>query len=41
MDNLVVAFQVLKEHKFFCKNSKCEIWLRSVAFLVTLCEVWV
>ena len=28
-----VVLQVLKEHKIFSKYSKCEFWLRSIAFL--------
>ena len=32
MDNLRVVLQVLKEKQFFSKYSKCEFWLRSVAF---------
>ena len=32
MDYLRVVLQVLKEHQLFTKYSKCEFWLRSVAF---------
>ena len=33
MNHLRVVLQVLKEHQLFSKYSKCEFWLRSVAFL--------
>ena len=33
MDHLRVVLQVLKEYKLFAKYSKCEFWLRLVAFL--------
>ena len=33
MGHLRVVLQVLKEHQHFSKYSKCEFWLRSVAFL--------
>ena len=36
MDNLRVVLHLLKEHQFFAKYSKCELWLRSV---VLLCHV--
>ena len=32
MDHLQVVLQVLKENQLFSKYSKCEFWLRSVAF---------
>ena len=32
MDYLRVVLQVLKENQLFAKYSKCEFWLRSVAF---------
>ena len=32
MDHLEVVLKVLKEHQLFAKYSKCEFWLRSVAF---------
>ena len=34
MDHLIVVVHVLKENQFFAKYSKCEFWLKSVAFLV-------
>ncbi|WMV55077.1 hypothetical protein MTR67_048462 [Solanum verrucosum] len=33
MDHLRIVLQVLKDHQFTSKFSKCEVWLRSVAFL--------
>ncbi|WMV13718.1 hypothetical protein MTR67_007103 [Solanum verrucosum] len=33
MDHLRIVLQVLKEHQLYAKFSKCEVWLRSVAFL--------
>ena len=33
MDHLRIVFQVLKDNQFFAKFSKCEFWLKSVAFL--------
>ena len=33
MDHLRVVLQVLKENQISAKYSKCEFWLRSVAFL--------
>ncbi|WMV59549.1 hypothetical protein MTR67_052934 [Solanum verrucosum] len=33
MDHLRVVLQVLKDNQFYAKFSKCEFWLRSVAFL--------
>ena len=33
MYHLRVVLQVLKENQLFCKYSKSEFWLRSVAFL--------
>ena len=33
MNHFRVVLQVLKEHQLFAKYSKCEFWLRSVAFL--------
>ncbi|KAH0697960.1 hypothetical protein KY289_015442 [Solanum tuberosum] len=33
MDHLRIVLQVLKDHQLFTKFSKCEFWLRSVAFL--------
>ena len=33
MGHLKVVLQVLKEHQLFSKYSKCEFWLRLVAFL--------
>ena len=33
MGHLRVVLQVLKEHQLFAKYSKCEFWLRSLAFL--------
>ena len=33
MRHLRIVLQVLKDNKFFAKLSKCEFWLRSVAFL--------
>ena len=33
MNHLTVVLQVLKEHQLFSKYSKCEFWLRSVAFV--------
>ena len=32
MDHLRVVLQVLKENQLFSNYSKCEFWLRSVAF---------
>ncbi|KAH0652933.1 hypothetical protein KY289_030611 [Solanum tuberosum] len=32
-DHLRIVLQVLKDHQLFAKFSKCEFWLRSVAFL--------
>ena len=32
-DQLRVVLQVLKEHQIFAKYSKCDLWLRLVAFL--------
>ena len=32
MDHLRLVLQVLTEHQLFAKYSKCEFWLRSVAF---------
>ncbi|KAH0784257.1 hypothetical protein KY290_003855 [Solanum tuberosum] len=34
MDHLRIVLQVLKDHQLYAKFSKCEFWLRSVAFLV-------
>ena len=33
MNHLTVVLQVLKENQLFSKYSKCEFWLKSVAFL--------
>ena len=33
MTHLRVVLQVLKENQYFANYSKCEFWLRSVAFL--------
>ena len=33
MDHLKVVLQGLKENKIFAKYSKCECWLRSMAFV--------
>ena len=33
MGHLTVVLKVLKKHQLFCKYSKCEFWLRQVAFL--------
>ena len=32
-DHLRTVLQTLTDHKLFAKFSKCEFWLRSVAFL--------
>ena len=32
-DHLRTVLQTLRDHKLFAKFSKCEFWLRSVAFL--------
>ena len=32
-DYLQTVLQTLRDHKLFVKFSKCEFWLRSVAFL--------
>ena len=34
MGHLRVILQVLKEYQLFSKYHKCELWFRSVAFLV-------
>lgn len=34
MSHLRIVRQILKDNNFFAKFSKCELWLRSVAFLV-------
>ena len=31
--NLILALQVLRQHKLYAKFSKCELWLRSVTFI--------
>lgn len=31
-----VVLQVLKEHQLFTKYSKCEFWLGSVAFIISI-----
>ena len=33
MNHLRIVLQVLKDHQLYAKFSKCEFWLRSVAFL--------
>ncbi|WMV46041.1 hypothetical protein MTR67_039426 [Solanum verrucosum] len=33
MDNLRILLQVLQDHQLYAKFSKCEFWLRTVAFL--------
>ncbi|WMV41775.1 hypothetical protein MTR67_035160 [Solanum verrucosum] len=33
MDHLRIVLQVLKDQQLYAKFSKCEFWLRSVAFL--------
>ena len=33
MRNLRVVLQIIKENQLFAKYSKCEFWLRSIAFL--------
>ena len=33
MNHLRIVLQVLKDHQLYSKFSKCEFWLRSVAFL--------
>jgi len=33
IDHLRIVLQILKDQKLFAKFSKCEFWLRSVAFL--------
>ena len=33
MDHLRIMLQVLKNQQLFAKFSKCEFWLRSIAFL--------
>ncbi|KAH0743176.1 hypothetical protein KY290_031169 [Solanum tuberosum] len=33
MDHLRIVFQILKDHQLYAKFSKCEFWLKSVAFL--------
>ena len=40
MGHLRVILNVLKEHQLFARYSKCEFWLRSVAFLgrIISCE---
>ena len=32
-DHLIIVLQTLRDHQLFAKFSKCEFWLRSVAFL--------
>ncbi|WMV33123.1 hypothetical protein MTR67_026508 [Solanum verrucosum] len=34
IDHLRIVLQVLKDQQIFVKFSKCELWLRSVAFLI-------
>ena len=33
MGNLKIALHILKEHQLFDKFIKCDVWLRSIAFL--------
>ncbi len=33
VDHLRIILQTLRDHQLFAKFSKCEFWLRSVAFL--------
>ena len=36
MDYLSMVLQVLKKHQLFAKYSKCEFWLRLVAFFLAI-----
>ncbi|WMV43428.1 hypothetical protein MTR67_036813 [Solanum verrucosum] len=33
MDHLRIVLQILKDHQLYAKFSKCEFWLKSIAFL--------